>query len=83
VPTILIAGLTMVVFGGRVFLKREQPKARVADEETLGRMCPPTFGEMIEIDLLTRKLGSLAIAAAGAAVAYGSLLSLVRKREHS
>jgi hypothetical protein len=75
----LAAGLTMLVWGGRAFAKAEPPPPPL--DEDAHQICPPTIGEMIGAGPVGRKLGCLVVAVAGMAVAGGSLLSLIPKRE--
>jgi hypothetical protein len=76
----LTVGLTMLVCGGGAFAKAEPPPP--LPDEDAHQICPPTIGEMIGIGPVGRKLGCLAVAVVGMAVAGGSLLSLIPKREH-
>jgi len=80
----LALGVTMLVWGGRVF-SRNEPSKFLVDEELGGVcLCPPTVGEIAEtfgIGLAVRKLACLWVAGLGMFLAGGSALSIVLKTQ--
>lgn len=68
---VLAIGLALSVWGWREFDKLEPSSP---DKESGLRMCPPTWGEILEVDKLGRKMGFLTVAVVGMMVSCGSLL---------
>ena len=75
---VLMAGLTLLVWGRHAF---NQPKPPSPPDEEAHRMCLPTLGEILELDLIGCKIGWLTVSIIGLGLAGGSALSLMR-REH-
>ena len=77
----LAAGLTMVGWGWHEFKHVERTPS--SSTEDSARIEPPTIGEMIDIGPLSLKIGCLAVAVVGIAIAGRSVFSLVHKREQT